>query len=99
MLRSIFAPALDTSTDNSTFCAATEGAVRTTPIRAKLARRARMTSESFRPERGMAGRNKERKTGVAWTRLRAPENRRFRQWILVLILEASVEVNCSAPEI
>src|SRR5581483_2939543 len=53
MLRSIFAPALDTSTVKSTFCGAAKGAVRGTMIKAKLRRSTRMINESFRPAPSM----------------------------------------------
>ena len=46
-LRSIFAPLLDTSTDNSTLSAARAGTLRPIPIRTKLAGRARMTRDAL----------------------------------------------------
>src|SRR5690349_14942030 len=50
MLRSILAPALDTSTVTSTFCANAKEAVKIIMIRAKLTKRTGMISESFQSQ-------------------------------------------------
>src|SRR5215207_2717651 len=51
MLRSIFAPAFDASTDSSIFCATAMGAVNPTLTSTRQKNSARIASESFRLER------------------------------------------------
>src|SRR4051812_6238008 len=58
MLRSIFGPAFDASTDTATFCAfcaPAAGALSVRPSRTKQTREVRMRSESFRPDPLTAG--------------------------------------------
>src|ERR1051325_130394 len=98
MLRSIFAPALDASTDNITFCAAAEGAVSPAPIRARQRNSTRTASELLRPELLVGRRSTWGKTCAALTRLFPLEGWRVRRRKSVMISEAGIEIICSAPE-